>query len=55
MERWLGENTRESPWNGIAGYDSVSVEGGEKSNRTIEASQSDNGKWSVTATNGSSN
>jgi hypothetical protein len=31
------------------------VEGGEKSNRTIEASQSDNGKWSVTATNGSSN
>jgi hypothetical protein len=55
MERWLGENKRESPWNGIAGYDSVYVEGDEKSNRTIETSQSDNGKWSTTATNGSSN
>lgn len=55
MERWLAENMRESPWNGIAGYDSVSVGAGEKGKGTIEASQSDNGKWSTTATNGSSN
>lgn len=55
MERWLDENMQESPWNGIAGCDSVSVETGEKIKKTIEASQSDNGKWSTTATNGSSN
>lgn len=54
IERWLGENKHESPWNGIAGCAPVSVEGGKKSNKAIKAAQSDNGKWSTAATNGSS-